>query len=94
MMDSAKVCGAHIFDTGQVAAEFGISLRTDERYAVVLLLAGGQEVSMVLDLEWIHLARQIESRNTVMLEGITVPEDAIRHLAVGWPKAGADTSEN
>lgn len=94
MMDSAKVCGAHIFDTSEVAAEFGVSLSTDERYAVVLLLAGGQEVSMVLDLEWIHLARQIESRNTVMLEDVTVPEDAIRHLAVGWPKADVDSSDN
>lgn len=94
MMDSARVCGAHIYDTSQVAAEFGISLASDERFAVVLLMASGKEVSMVLDLEWIQLARQIEARNTVMLDGITVPEGAIRHLAVGWPKAGADSTDN
>lgn len=89
-MNSATVCAAHIFDADEVSTEFGVALETDDRYAVVLLLADGQRVSMVLDLDWVSLARQIDTRDTVTLDGVTVPEEAIRHLAAGWPNVKAE----
>ncbi len=84
-MDGPHIRSVRVLDDEDLHSVFGIEATPGE-YAVVLMTSAQEKWSMVLDLGWLLLARDLQRLDHEILEGLLVPPSAIRFVQRGWPR--------
>jgi hypothetical protein len=84
-MDGPHIRYVRVLDDEDLHFVFGIEATPGE-YAVVLMTSAHGKWSMVLDLDWLLLARDLQRFDHEIVEGLLVPPSAIRWVRRGWPR--------